>query len=50
VPVAWLGGRFFGVPGIFLGICVSNVLVGVASWLWVMDVTAADRETPCVAS
>jgi putative MATE family efflux protein len=45
VPIAWLGGRFFGVPGVFLGICVSNVLVGVASWAWVMTITRqADRE------
>jgi putative MATE family efflux protein len=39
VPVAWALGRMFGVPGIFLGICISNVLVGVASGLWVMSVT-----------
>ena len=39
VPVAWMGGRIFGVPGIFLGICVSNLLVGVASGLWVLSVT-----------
>jgi putative MATE family efflux protein len=41
VPVAWAGGRVFGVPGIFLGICVSNLLVGVASGLWVLSVTKA---------
>jgi len=35
VPVAWLGGRLFGVAGIFLGICASNLLVGVASGIWV---------------
>jgi len=40
VPVAWLGGRFFGVPGVFLGICVSNLSVGIASCLWVLSVTA----------
>ncbi len=41
VPVAWVGSRFFGVPGIFLGICISNLLVGVASGLWVLSVTKA---------
>ncbi len=41
VPVAWVGGRFFGVPGIFLGICFSNLLVGVASGWWVLSVTKA---------
>jgi len=40
VPVAWAGGRLFGVPGIFLGICVSNLLVGVGSGLWVLSVTS----------
>ncbi len=39
VPVAWVGGMMFGVPGIFLGICVSNLLVGVASGAWVIAVT-----------
>jgi Na+-driven multidrug efflux pump len=41
VPVAWVGGRFFGVPGIFLGICFSNLLVGLASGWWVLSVTKA---------
>jgi putative MATE family efflux protein len=48
VPVAWLFGRFFGVAGIFLGICLSNLLVGVASGLWVLSVTKAPAQTePC---
>ncbi len=40
VPVAWVGGRLFGVPGVFLGICVSNLLVGVGSGLWVYAATS----------
>jgi Na+-driven multidrug efflux pump len=51
VPVAWIGGRFFGVPGIFLGICVSNLLVGIVSGLWVLAVTTpAKRLKPCTVS
>jgi putative MATE family efflux protein len=51
VPVAWLGARLFGVAGVFFGICAANVLVGVASWVWVMAVTDPSREEkPCVAS
>jgi putative MATE family efflux protein len=51
VPVAWIGGRVFGVPGIFLGICVSNLVVGVASGLWVLSVTTpAEVLKPCTAS
>ena len=41
VPVAWAGGRLFGVTGIFLGICVSNLVVGVGSGIWVY--AASDR-------
>ena len=41
VPVAWAGSRLFGVPGVFLGICVSNLLVGVGSGVWVY--VASDR-------
>ncbi len=43
VPVAWLGGRLFGAQGVFLGICVSNVLVGVGSFIWIYAVTGASR-------
>ncbi len=39
VPVAWLGGRLFGAYGIFLGISVSNLLVGAASAIWIWRVT-----------
>ena len=36
VPVAWLGGRLFSAYGVFLGVCVSNLLVGswTAWWMW----------------
>jgi putative MATE family efflux protein len=43
VPVAWLGGRLFGVPGVFLGICASNLAVGIASFLWVQATTRLHR-------
>lgn len=51
VPVAWIGGRVFGVPGIFLGICFSNLLVGVVSGLWVLSVTTPAKSLkPCTVS
>lgn len=36
VPVAWIGGRLLGVNGVFLGVAVSNLLVGAAGswWVW----------------
>ena len=40
VPVAWLGGRLFGAPGVFLGVCVANVLVGVGAAWWIWRATA----------
>ncbi len=39
VPVAWLGGWLFGVEGVFLGICFTNMVVGVASFVWVYRTT-----------
>ena len=44
VPVAWLGGRLFGVPGVFLGIAAANLLVGAAAAWWIWRATAP--ETP----
>lgn len=35
VPVAWLGARWFGVPGVFLGIATANVVVGTLAAVWV---------------
>lgn len=39
VPAAWMGSRMFGVPGVFLGISVSNLIVGIGSFLWVHGTT-----------
>ncbi len=35
VPVAWLGARWFGVPGVFLGIATANVVVGALAAVWI---------------
>ena len=48
VPLAWAGGRLFGTQGVFLGICVSNVLVGVGSYIWVYAVTGQGRRAVAV--
>ena len=34
VPAAWVGGKLFGVPGIFAGSCGANLAVGLISYLW----------------
>jgi len=40
VPVAWAGGRLFGAPGVFLGVCAANVLVGAGAAWWIWRATA----------
>lgn len=32
VPLAWMGGRLFGVPGIFVGIASANLVAGVVGY------------------
>lgn len=34
VPAAWLGGRLFGTPGVFAGVCFANLAVGLVAALW----------------
>ncbi len=43
VPVAWLGGRLFGAPGVFLGICTANLVVGLGSAVWIFAATRHRR-------
>ena len=43
VPVAYVGGRLFGVPGVFAGVCVANLVVGAGAFVWVQRVTAVDH-------
>lgn len=38
LPLAWLGGRAFGVNGIFAALALANVLCGVGAYLWVRRV------------
>ena len=40
VPVAWIGGRLFGAPGVFLGVCAANILVGLGAAWWIWRATA----------
>ncbi|MGI4955079.1 MAG: MATE family efflux transporter, partial [Janthinobacterium lividum] len=44
VPVAWAGGRLFGAPGVFLGVCAANVLVGLGAAWWIWRATAVQPE------
>ncbi len=39
VPVAWLGGRLFGATGVFLGVAIANLVVGVVAMAWVWRAT-----------
>lgn len=40
IPVAWLGGQLFGAPGVFLGVCIANVVVSVGAAWWVWQATS----------
>ena len=41
VPVAWLGARLLGVPGVFLGIALANALVGALAARWIRQAARA---------
>ena len=34
VPVAWLGGRLFGVAGVYTGLAIANLLAAALAWYW----------------
>jgi len=35
VPLAWLGSGYLGLPGIFVGLAVANILGAAVAWTWV---------------
>ena len=35
VPLAWLGSEYLGLPGIFVGLAVANILGAAVAWTWV---------------
>ena len=34
LPLAWLFGRYFALPGLFMATTVANILVGCMAWRW----------------
>lgn len=46
VPVAWLGARWLGVPGVFLGIATANLVVGALAGWWVRKAARGVRPIP----
>ena len=34
VPIAWAGGKLFGITGLFVGCVVGNVFTAVIAWRW----------------
>jgi len=45
VPLAWAGAKIGGLPGLFMGIGVSYVLAGLASWIMVSHVLSNLEES-----
>ena len=39
VPLAWLLGQAFGVPGVFAGIALANAIVGAGAAVWIWRAT-----------
>lgn len=35
IPLAYLGAKFLGIKGIFLGACLSAIISGIVSWKWI---------------
>ncbi len=34
IPLAYIGGRFYGVNGVFAAGCISNLIVGIGAYVW----------------
>jgi Na+-driven multidrug efflux pump len=34
VPLAWLGGKLYGVTGLFIGCVVANIFTAAVAWYW----------------
>ena len=34
IPLAYVGGKFYGVNGIFVAACISNLVVGIGAYIW----------------
>jgi putative MATE family efflux protein len=34
VPFAWLGGRLYGIPGLFAGCVLANICTAALAWTW----------------
>lgn len=34
VPLAWLGGKLYNIPGLFIGCVIGNILTATLAWCW----------------
>ncbi|MEM9926429.1 MAG: MATE family efflux transporter [Cyanobacteria bacterium P01_D01_bin.50] len=34
IPLAYIGGRIYGVNGVFAAACISNLIVGIGAYIW----------------
>ena len=48
VPAAWIGSELAGVEGVFAALALSNLVVGVAAWMWTRPLRA-DARAPAPA-
>ena len=45
LPLAWLGGSFWGLPGIFAGGCIASLSTGVGAMFWGRSLFTAPVDT-----
>jgi putative MATE family efflux protein len=50
IPIAWLGARLFGAPGVFFGISIANFVVGFAATVWVARALRRDMSPATAAA
>ena len=34
LPLAWIGGKIAGLPGVFAGSVIANLITGLIAWRW----------------
>ncbi len=43
IPLGYAGSYLFGIPGIFGAATIANIIAGIAAYLWLKKILAADR-------
>ncbi|PWW15918.1 MULTISPECIES: MATE family efflux transporter [Pseudidiomarina] len=44
VPLSWLGGLWYDLPGLFVGGVIANIVTGFMAWFWFQRALAQERD------